>query len=412
MNKTSFERGQAMILIVFGMIALVAITGLAVDGGMAYNNRRTAQNTADSAAMAAALAFARGNDPIAVGLSAANANGFDNNGTTNAVNVTQAAAAHCPHGATGKDITVQITSHANTYFGSVLGIRQLTNSVQAVSESCSSSGLPSFNGNAIVALTATSTGFNAQGDPSWNIVGGGIFSNSSSASSAHCGGNAGVNSPSATVVGGASFGCSGAHVAKITTGVHQYSYAEFSSVLPRVPSCNGTASQVGGMWTAQSGKDGSRVAWNGSMNFAAGLYCVTNSPGSFHGSITGSGVTFYIMPTQFVLRLDGMGSIAATAPTSGEFAGVLIFSAPQECATGLLLNQTIDFRGNGTGDVTGSVIVPSATVTMYGNSNSKGFHTQIIAYNVDTGGNSSNQITYNSSENFNTGYPAWVTLLK
>ena len=36
-----------MILIALVIIGLIAITGLAVDGGMAYANRRQAQNAAD-----------------------------------------------------------------------------------------------------------------------------------------------------------------------------------------------------------------------------------------------------------------------------------------------------------------------------------------------------------------------------
>jgi Flp pilus assembly protein TadG len=56
------ERGQALILITFALIGLIALTGLTVDGGMAYSDRRSAQNAADSAAFAAALAYSRGQD--------------------------------------------------------------------------------------------------------------------------------------------------------------------------------------------------------------------------------------------------------------------------------------------------------------------------------------------------------------
>lgn len=50
------ERGQALILITLAMIGLIGLTGLTVDGGMAFSDRRNAQNAADSAAFAAALA--------------------------------------------------------------------------------------------------------------------------------------------------------------------------------------------------------------------------------------------------------------------------------------------------------------------------------------------------------------------
>ena len=51
------ERGQAMILIVVGIVGLIAIVGLAIDGGQLHNSRRQVQNAADSAAMAGTQAL-------------------------------------------------------------------------------------------------------------------------------------------------------------------------------------------------------------------------------------------------------------------------------------------------------------------------------------------------------------------
>ncbi len=56
MFKMKSEKGQALILIVFGMVALIGFTALAVDGGRVFSDRRNAQNAADTAALAAALA--------------------------------------------------------------------------------------------------------------------------------------------------------------------------------------------------------------------------------------------------------------------------------------------------------------------------------------------------------------------
>ena len=50
------ERGQALILIAFAAIGLFAFSALAIDGSRAFSNKRHAQNTADTAALAAALA--------------------------------------------------------------------------------------------------------------------------------------------------------------------------------------------------------------------------------------------------------------------------------------------------------------------------------------------------------------------
>ncbi len=46
------ERGQALVILAFALIALLASVGLAIDGGRLYTARRQAQNTADAVAMA------------------------------------------------------------------------------------------------------------------------------------------------------------------------------------------------------------------------------------------------------------------------------------------------------------------------------------------------------------------------
>ena len=54
--KITTERGQALIIIALAMIGLVAMVGLAIDSGAKFSDMRHAQNAADTAAMAAALA--------------------------------------------------------------------------------------------------------------------------------------------------------------------------------------------------------------------------------------------------------------------------------------------------------------------------------------------------------------------
>ncbi len=46
------ERGQAIVILAFALIALAAFAGLAIDGGRLYAARRQSQNTADAVAMA------------------------------------------------------------------------------------------------------------------------------------------------------------------------------------------------------------------------------------------------------------------------------------------------------------------------------------------------------------------------
>jgi len=51
------EQGVTMVLLALSLVALMALSGLAVDGGAAYANRRQAQNGADAAALAGTTAL-------------------------------------------------------------------------------------------------------------------------------------------------------------------------------------------------------------------------------------------------------------------------------------------------------------------------------------------------------------------
>jgi Flp pilus assembly protein TadG len=415
MKTNKSEKGQALILIVFAIVGLIGITALAVDGGIAYANRQDAQNATDSAALAGGLAHARGNDINTAAMNRAAINTYNNDGTTNTVTVAVAdtPAGECPGNQPGKDITVTITAKTDTYFGPVVGINQVTNKVTATARSCGSYNAPMILGNAVVGLRPTGTDFDAHGIPDWTITGGGIFSNSSSGSSATCGGSAGVTSPSATAVGGSNLNSCGVNNANITRGATQLQPSDYTSLLPRVPACNGTATLSGGQWHPQSGRDGSNVAFSGDMDFESGLYCVTNSPGPFHGQITGNGVTFYIADPSFSMKFNGGGNVTAQAPMGdGEYHGVLMFSAPQFVGGILQCNQEMDMRGNGTADIIGSIIMPSTTITMFGNSGTGSFHTQVIGCAIDSGGNADISINYSSGQNYTPPTGATIQLLK
>src|SRR5215475_10375382 len=92
MPRSKSEKGQALILIVFGIIVLIALTGLAIDGGNYYYDHRNAQNAADTAAFAGALVVARGQSITDLVLQRAASNGYNNNGTTNTVDVSTSTA--------------------------------------------------------------------------------------------------------------------------------------------------------------------------------------------------------------------------------------------------------------------------------------------------------------------------------
>lgn len=414
------EKGQALIVVALAAIVLFGFTALAIDGSRSFEDKRNAQNAADTAALAGALAYSRSQDINTAALARALSNGYDGGDTNDiTITVTDSPAGVCPVNVAGKDVRVDIVSRINTSIAKVVGQNTLTNAVTATARSCGFYYGPPFDGNAIVALAPTGKGFDGSGTPDWTITGGGIFSNSSSSNAAYCNGATGISVPSVTVVGGTDFGCHGpGTIGPVTTDAYQYAYSSMSGFFPRRPICDGNAYQSAGKWYPQAGTDGSKVAWSGDMDFTTGLYCVTNSPGPYHGAITGNRVTFYLMPPNFNFKLAGGGSFTASAPTKGEYQGILLYLAPQLDANGNLIQmsgnakQEIDLRGNGNANVIGTIMAPSADITMFGNSGTGAFNSQIIGYHVDSGGNANIKITYKPNRNYNANLPIMLSLIK
>ena len=78
------EHGQLLVVFALALVVIIASAGLLIDGGMAYTNRRQAQNAADTAALAAAQNLAVGGTTAtmtAAGASIAGSNLFNTNYT-------------------------------------------------------------------------------------------------------------------------------------------------------------------------------------------------------------------------------------------------------------------------------------------------------------------------------------------
>jgi Flp pilus assembly protein TadG len=141
------EHGQALIIMVFGMIALLAVAGLAIDGGTAFMERRHAQNAADAAALAGTRELARaiceqeGADDASIlaqviKLVADNHVGDPANSVSaDYVNYTETVLGHVgdgtiPVGSTG--IAATVTINRRTYFLSLVGIAESAASAYAL----------------------------------------------------------------------------------------------------------------------------------------------------------------------------------------------------------------------------------------------------------------------------------------
>jgi hypothetical protein len=408
----SSERGQALVIIAFAMIGLVAITGLAIDGSIAYSDRRQAQNAADTAALAAALAKTRGQDMAAPAFSRAASNGYDNDGTQDIVTVNNPPSASCdgnngPYAGNNEYVQVIIRARTDTYFASVIGIGEINNCVEAITRAVPPTIALPFDGNAVVGLSPTGNSFDSGSNAAeWKIYGGGIFSNSNaedkhnqvSFPDGHC----------ATTVGSApGFTC------PASTGNTDlfYDYPDdIRPLLPPIPPCDGVAYRgADGKLHEQVGKEGrGSTVDHFEDSYAPGLYCITDADGNFHGTTSGTGVTFYILDTNFTMKFNGGGGWAVQAPTSGPYAGVLMFSdiTPTACS------QNVEYRGNGSGDNIGTIFMPSACIDARGNSGVSQNLSQVIGYKVTSNGNGGVIVKYNPDDNYKIPVPPKIQLTK
>ncbi len=121
------ESGAVLVVVAVAMLLVLGVAALSVDGGRGLNEERDSQNAADQASLAAAWAECNGRDPVAAGIASAAANGFDNNGTTNSVTLTDLGSGR---------FEVVVSSTIDGGFAKTVGANTITASSQAVA-SCS-----------------------------------------------------------------------------------------------------------------------------------------------------------------------------------------------------------------------------------------------------------------------------------
>ncbi|HTH05407.1 MAG TPA: Tad domain-containing protein, partial [Ilumatobacteraceae bacterium] len=112
------EDGQMLVIFALCLVAIVAMTGLVIDGGMTFVQKREQQNVVDAAALAAAYAYVNsGNeaDAAPAARAAATANGY----TAGTDGVTVSVSTSIVGGAIRA--TVSVTKPHRNYFSGIVG---------------------------------------------------------------------------------------------------------------------------------------------------------------------------------------------------------------------------------------------------------------------------------------------------
>jgi hypothetical protein len=410
-SKPSKERGQALILIALAAIGLVAIVGLAIDGSAKFSDRRHAQNAADSAALAAALARVNG-DPQwrLTALDRALDNGYNNDLVSNTVDVyacNEAGSSCGPYAGNSSFVRVVVVSHVNTTFSRVIGISQTQNTVEAVAMSQEEYIGELYGGASIVGLApdqCKTIWFS--GSAVTDITGGGVFSNSSLDCGVTIAGSTELHMDSSIDMVADAYTKNGnpplgGILGGFNAGVDGYDYPPPADMLPSI-SCGGAASQ--------SGSSMSPGSWSGSFppsgvtTLNAGTYCLNGEFRLNAGDrLAGTGVTIYM--ESGAITWNGGAELDLSAPASGDLAGLLLY-APMSNTNTMRLN------GNGASILTGTIFMPAAPLIYNGTGNVNPSHVQIIGYTIELTGTNATSVIYQDSDNWDSNLPARVGLFQ
>ena len=432
--KRSYEKGQALILMALAAVGLLAITGLVIDGGAKFSDRRHAQNAADTAVMAAALSLANGNTGFcgsgqqwqcdALGI--ANTNGYDRNLVTNLVWVGKCSdprndLANYPlrygspvdcgsayEGNTGY-VQVVIRSYVNTTFARVIGITQTQNTVSAVA--LTKEGGPLVNNASIVSINPSPNcgngSVNVGGNGTINLTGGGIFVNSN----ASCGYSQTSCSVTLNISGG-SISSAGSPIIQscgtpAPTGTGTQLMVPDEIYMPDEPAecslTHPTPTDLGSNhWRIYPGyytdfPQGGLIGNNKDIELSPGVYCVDSNihwSGSTFDSLTGNGVTIYIKSGHdYSMSINS--PITLTASSSGEYAGYLMILNGNKNSI-----QNCTINGGSYLDLNGTIFSPYCNVTVNGdNSTTSDFNVQVIGWDIKLNGNNTINFHYDPGAN-------------
>lgn len=420
--KDSLQRGQSFVILAVAFIGMLGFAGLAIDGGMLYSDRRNAQNAADAASMAGALALLHGTGPTATAscggsasnplvLSAACSRAADNDYvdsdyTSVGSGPTDVLVYHPPidgpYAGEPLYVQVRIRSQVEGVFAHFVYGGPLENTVTAVARAKPPTVEPFMNGHAVVGLAKSGCAVVwSHGTADVDITGGGIQVNSDHANCAfkasgsnelEVHGDYDIN-----VVGGFEISGSASVSPVPKTGVGQ---VETPDVTP--PTCTTSGTRDSGTGVVTPGNISDFNFNGGTWTLEPGIYCVTGGFTVNAGTqLNGSEVMIYIISGD--LTWNGGATINLDAMDDGEYAGMLIYQNPSN-------TEMATINGDSNSHFFGTMYLPGAEVQINGTGAADGFHSQVIGNTVDMSGTSTLNILYEGGENYKKRDPGQVEL--
>ncbi len=377
------DRGNIAVISALAAPLIAGAAGLSVETTYWYYKGLQLQGAADSAAFAAGVEKRAGSDDAAVIASAtrvAAENGYEPAIGSIIVNLPPASGQF-----TDSDdaVEVLITSPAERFFSKVFDDSQIILNARAVARHTQAQDACVLSLNQTAPKAADFAGSSdAQFD------GCTVMANSSAPDAINVQGAAKLTANCLIAVGGAQTtmgvtltDCKAPLVEAPPVG------DPFANVAaPSVPTggCKSAPNNPKNSYALAPGRYCGGLDIKGNGTLAAGIYYLQ---GDFNiasnATLSGSGVTLYLEGDSKV-TMNGTATVDLQAPTSGPYAGVLIFSDRSPTVP-----VTSKFNGTAASKLTGAIYMPKQAVEYTGNFSGINGCTQIVADTVKWSGNTS-----------------------
>lgn len=346
------ESGQTLIIAVLCFTSVAAVLALAVDVGMLFHAKRVLQTAADSGATAGAGELYYGGATAAA--KAATAQNGISDGVNGTVTVNNGPTSG-PHMGDANYVEVIVSQPQPGYFRRIFTSNAVTISARAVAH-------PAPGQGCVYVLDPTaSKAFWITGTTGINMPGCSVYDDSNASDALRQDGNATLTAAWIGVVGQFSGG-SGSVTPTPTTGIAAVPDPLAWLTEPSVsPNCNNSIKVSNGTHTFNQGcYTGIKISGaNSNVTLNPGTYVINGSVDiSGSGTFTGNGVTIFVTGGGST-SIQGSGTLTLTAPTSGQYNGVLLFQSRSN-------TSTVKITGSSSNTFEGIIYCPTAPMQFSG----------------------------------------------
>lgn len=376
------QRGSMVIVVAFMMPVFIGGLGLGAEAGYWYFTQRKIQNAADVAAHAGAVQLRAGkSDDIieAAALSAAVETGYK---TAIGVFTTSTPPASGAFAGDTDAVEVSIQENVPRMLSALFAEGDVPLSGRAVAQvhevasAClialhpDAAGAVTFTGSSNAALEGCNVHANSVAEDAVTVIGSGT-----------------VETPCVSSVGGTS-ATSGLTMTSCNSPVEYaepigdpYATLPEPAIPPICEPVNEFAGPIGSTYTISGGRYCGGLIMKRTVTMEPGIYVVDGGNLEIQSSavVDGAGVMVFLTNGAQV-SIAASASVQLSAPTTGVYAGILIFSDPDNPYETHIIN------GDSTSFFTGAIYAPSGHVEIAGSGSVGGGCTQVVASTVEITG--------------------------